>query len=674
MSDATLHRGHVRLALTLLLLAVPLAIDPAFAQVPDGLAGLEPDAVDATAEVASGGSRLWQGVGMVLLTSLGLLLWRVLRQTGTTLIYLGSFALIFAGERLWPDGAAHWLLTGLGVVGVVATVAIRLRASTTEADESRRKAERIAMFASLIGAASLLAYLLTLTGVVGAFGFDEDAGARWKAVWSVMIPITWLCGTLPMVFIDRVIAQHPVLIPPRAASIAAQTGLATALGLCLVFPVNYLATKWQYEYDAAYFKTTSAGTATLALVRTLPEPVTAYLFFPAGSDVREAVAPYFRDLSQASGGLLTVENVDQALVPQLSEELKIRENGYVVFVRGDTNEKFKVGDDLDRARSRLKKLDQTVQQHLLSLAKGKRTVYLLTGHGEASPREKDNPVRKLNLFKQLMDSLNFRVENLGVAEGSADAIPDDAAAVIVAAPEKPLLPEENRALTEYLDRGGRLMVMVEPGEDPMTDVLGHLGLKAGDAPLAHSSAFIRQQRGVGDRVLLVTNRFGSHESITTLSRNSTQLAVVVPTVTWIDKVDGGTGKVTTLVRSMPDTWNDVIGNREKDDTEQSKVWDLAVAVSGGPKENEFRAIVIGDVNLFSDPVLQYSQGNALFAADGLRWLVGDEALAGETQSEEDVRIQHTRDEDVMWFWSTIFAMPAFILIGGVVFIRIRRSR
>src|SRR5690606_7388677 len=330
--------------------------------------------------------------------------------------------------------------------------------------------------------------------------------------------------------------------------------------------------------------------------------------------------------------------------------------------------------DLDRARAKLKKLDQTVQQHLIALAKGKRTVYMLTGHGEASAREKDNPIRKLNLFKQLLDAQNFKVENLGVAEGSADAVPDDAAAVIIAAPEKPLLPEETEALIAYIGRGGRLMVMVEPDGDPLTDLLAHLGVKVGDAPLAHASAFMRQTRGVGDRVLLVTNRFGSHESITTLSRNSTQLAVIVPTVTWIEKVDGGSGKVTTLVRSMPDTWNDVVGNRELDEVEQAKVWDLAVAVSGGSGDTEHRAIVIGDVNVFSDPVLQYSQGNALFAADGMKWLVGDEAMAGETQSDEDVRIQHTRDEDVMWFWSTIFAMPAFILIGGVVFIRIRRSR
>jgi len=175
-------------------------------------------------------------------------------------------------------------------------------------------------------------------------------------------------------------------------------------------------------------------------------------------------------------------------------------------------------------------------------------------------------------------------------------------------------------------------------------------------------------------VLLVTNRFGSHESVTTLSRNSTQLAVVVPTVAKVEKQGDASGKVTTIIRSLPDTFEDLNGNRQLDDGEPSKVFNIAVAVSGPEGGPDYRALVIGDVSLFSDPVLQYSQGNAILAADGMRWLVGDEELAGETESEKDVRIQHTRDQDVAWFWGTIFAVPVLILIGGMVFIRIRRAK
>ena len=39
--------------------------------------------------------------------------------------------------------------------------------------------------------------------------------------------------------------------------------------------------------------------------------------------------------------------------------------------------------------------------------------------------------------------------------------------------------------------------------------------------------------------------------------------------------------------------------------------------------------------------------------------------------EEDVRIMHTKEEDVVWFYTTIFAVPLFILGMGVVYNRYR---
>jgi len=617
---------------------------------------------------------LWQIVGFGFIVLVGFVLWRLLRQTGTTLFYLGGFALIFAGERLWPDTSAHWPLTILGLVAVLSTIAIRLRDRASTDDPTRGATEKQALIWSLVGLGSLLLYFLTTKTVVHALGLSDEAASRWTTSWEALFPIVWLLGTLPMLFVDRVLVEHPLVVPRRAGALAVQAGLSTALGISLLFPLNYLATNIKWEYDSAYFRTTAPGTATLAIVRGLPKPVTAYLFYPAGNDVKEQLLPYFEQLREASGGMLDVQVVDQALVPELAESLQVRENGYVALVQGDNTEKFRVGDDLDRARTQLKKLDGTVQKHLGALARGQRTLYMLTGHGEASPRERDDPLRKMNHFKQVMDVLNYKVKNFGVSEGSADAVPDDAAAVIIAAPKKPLLPEEVTALEKYIDRGGRLLIMIEPDGAHLDGLLGYIGLEAGDADLANDHVFIRQTRGVGDRVLLVTNRFGSHEAITTLSRNSTQLAVVVPTVTWLDRVPGGKGKVTTLIRSMPNTWADTEPNRVRDPGEPTKVWDLADAVSGGGQGDEqFRAIVIGDANVFSDPVLEYSQGNTLLAQDGMRWLVGDEADQGKTESEEDVRIQHTRDQDVAWFWSTIFAVPALILVGGIVFTRKRRK-
>jgi len=37
---------------------------------------------------------------------------------------------------------------------------------------------------------------------------------------------------------------------------------------------------------------------------------------------------------------------------------------------------------------------------------------------------------------------------------------------------------------------------------------------------------------------------------------------------------------------------------------------------------------------------------------------------GEISSEEDLRIEHTKQEDLVWFYSTIFGAPALVLGVG----------
>ena len=85
-----------------------------------------------------------------------------------------------------------------------------------------------------------------------------------------------------------------------------------------------------------------------------------------------------------------------------------------------------------------------------------------------------------------------------------------------------------------------------------------------------------------------------------------------------------------------------------------------------------RAMVFADAGLFSDAVITALGLNAALAADAVRWLGREEDLAGETLSEEDIPIVHTRAEDVGWFYATIFGMPAIVLGAGLFGVRLRR--
>lgn len=631
------------------------------------------------------------------------------------LFFLGMGAL-YVGERmLLGSGAGRWIGTGLGLLLIAASFALRFQSLAT-ADPSHQRGHRAAMIWSGVSVGALLLYALTTDTAVGLLGLNAEATARWTGAWLAVWPIVWLVGAIPSIMIDRSLRQHPVVLPRGTVRAATLSGVSTALVVSLLFPVNYLARDHDAEWDVAYFRTTRPGDSTLALVRNLADPVEVILFYASANDVKEQLVPYFERLEDESAGSLTLTVVDQPLVPTLAEELKVRENGYVVLRQGEATQKFKVGTDLDRAKRDLKKLDSLVQQHLLELTRGQRIAYLMTGHGEAHPRERENPLRKLRKFKKTLESMKVKVQDFGLTEGSADAVPDDADLVVLMDPTSPLLPEEQAALLTWLHGGGALLVGVEPQSERLTGLLAPLGVEVGEAPLGNESVYAALFRGPMDRHNLATNRFGTHASVKALSRNSSRTGVILPGAVAVREVDADGAATHILIRSMAHTFEDANISFSRDADEPEDTLLLALASTGTgitlPQANalntpavpeptdeptdgepadlalaapftatapdltgppgDWRVIVIGDTTLWSDPLLEVAPGNQQLLHDMVGWLLGEEEIVGAVSSEEDAKIQHTRDSDVKWFYGTIFLVPLLVLLGGLVFTRVRR--
>jgi hypothetical protein len=585
-------------------------------------------------------------------------------------VFLFGLFLVFIGERVFGGGDVRLPVTLVGVVLVLGSVGMRAML-WSKATGRARDAHKLALVFHVVSMTGLVLYGATLASVTGALGLDEATTALWTGVLWSLTPLLIVLGLGPMVLLSRLLMAHPRVIPAGTAQSAVSAGLSSSLVIVLLFPLNFLAAQYNVEWDYAYFRTARPGSATISLVRGLPEPVEVILFFPPGNDVAQEVRPYFDALATASDGHLTVRLVDQALEPELAETLKVRENGFVAMSTDGSDAKLKVDTDIDRAKRDLKRLDGNIYEQLVKITREKRTLYVTAGHGEANWREKENPLRKINSFKKDIEDRNFKVKAFGVTEGSSSAVPDDAAAVIVAAPTQALLPEEVAVLQQYVDDGGRLLVLADPTAKLPTSLLEHIGVRTGRAPLAHAEMYLRQSRGKRDRTLLATNKFGSHASVRTLSRNSDQLGVIVPDAVWVQKTEDTEHKVSTLVRTFPDTWEDLNGNFELDANEEGKTWQLAVAVEMGEGEEAGRVIVVGDVNLLSDPLYLQLAGTKVFANDTILWLVGDEDLAGEINTEEDTKIVHTRDEDQAWFWMTVAGVPFLILGLGLVLVRRR---
>lgn len=584
--------------------------------------------------------------------------------------FLLGYAAIFLAERMFGgNDAVRWVLLGGGGIGVIA--ALGLRARTLAAHPSATRAGLGFYALSLL---SLLLYVVSGKDVLEGFGLAGDALKHARTALQALVPLVWVTGALPGLAIDRTLHASPRSVHPRRLRTAVEGGLALAFGLGMLFPINWLAQEYNERFDYGFFKTTAVGESTRSIVENLNEPIRVVLFFPASSEVLREVEPYFSDLEGAN---LTVEVMDHAMAPELTKEWKVRDNGTVAFVRGEAVETVKLGDKLDSARKELRKLDSKVQTALLKLARDKRTAYFVVGHEEMYWKNAASEDENADTLKKVVEGLNFKVKELGVDDGLAQAVPDDAAVMFIAGPKRAFLSEEVTAIREYRDRGGAVFLMLEPTETPDPALVSLFGVEYTAQNLLSDKAYLRVTGGLTDRAYIGTNKYSSHESVTTLSKNSAQATFITPKTGGLREIAGDhAGKVTVTVKGMPDWFVDLDGDYEYDKDTEKRGGGLDIAtVAAGPSsgEKEWRAAVVADATWASNTFLR-NAANAYFLVDTLGWLTQDPALSGEVENEEDVKIQHTKEGESVWFYGTSALVPAMVFLGGLFRVNSRRRK
>jgi hypothetical protein len=611
----------------------------------------------------------------------------------SVLAYLGGMFLVFLGQRVL-DGHDGWqgALTAAGILGITMAVGLRLRSFKAEKDAGSKFGHRVALLLTAGSLGALFIYGFSTDFFLDTLGLEGEAAKRWRVSAAALWPIIWLASTVPLLMLDRALESTPVL-PERRIRDSAGLGLAGALGIALIFPANYLAHEHNERWDLAYFKTTRAGTATQALVDSLEDPIVAYVFLPPSSDVLEEVRGYFDPIA---GGNLEVRYLDQAAEPRLANALQVRKNGSIAFSRGEVpldpepgqprplTQMLSVGEELSKAKRKLSKLDQEVQKILLELGKGDRVAYFTTGHGELTWKSGGDASleRKIRGLKAVLEYMSFEVKTLGPTDGLNDAVPDDADLVIVAGPTGPFQAPEVDVLRTYLEGGGALLIAVEPPpvrgtkpgtqvEDALDDLILRLGFRIGPGVLASEVNVVALTRNKTDRLNVLTDKFSSHASTTVLSKTSPLMPVYLPSSGYLEQRGIDDIKATITVRARPENWADLDGDLEFDpETESKELRPVAAAVKG-TGEPGFRALVVADSGVFSDGAMG-SDGNKQLAYDGVNWLIGAEALSGRVENEEDVKIEHSKEDQKFWFYVTVIGVPLALMLGGGL--RLRRRR
>ena len=629
-------------------------------------------------------------------------------------IFAAGLFFLFLGERPFAHlDTLRIVLTGLGFMLVLGTTFLRMLA-TFKSTGKRRQVERTLLFCHLGVMVALLGYFATTGFGLELLGLDDLAAkskSRFTTATTVLWAIVMLVSLVPMLMaeislgisqrnrVELASGDDATAATVDSFRVGAMTtsGLTIALAAALLMVTCDVAKQRNIRRDVSYFKTSSPGTATVNMVKSISEPLKVLLFFPEVNEVKQEVRDYFETLGSATGNV-EIEEHDKVISSRLAEQYKVQKEGTIVLVRGEKHELILVSDDMKKARrNELRTFDSKVQQAAMKVIRSKRIAYLTVGHGEVndpasiSPLHAKDPNASATLVKKILGVLNYQVKDLGAGGGLATTIPDDATIVLMLAPRTPLLDEELGAIDRYLAGGGSALLVLDPQRKATLGMLeGRLGVHFDATRLADDKRPRRQRGTIADNIVLEAREFSSHASVTSLSRHGNRDGLpMVLAGSLVDAAftDAGASKPkrTYVIQSSKSTFADVNENFMFDkDSEKRAQFNLAAAIedpSAKPadapadaKDAGMRVMVFADAEVFLDLI----QGRVPLAqfmfADAIKWLGGEENFAGTTISEKDKRIEHTRNEDAVWFYGSIVGAPLLVLGFGLGSVSWRRRR
>jgi ABC-type uncharacterized transport system involved in gliding motility auxiliary subunit len=174
---------------------------------------------------------------------------------------------------------------------------------------------------------------------------------------------------------------------------------------------------------------------------------------------------------------LTYQVIDPDESPEKARKYGVFQYQSVVFESGD-NERMVYPSQImsfdDQGNVQSIEAEHAFTSALLEVTGiAQKSIYFLTGHGEASLTGNYSYV-----LNGLRDDL-YKVSELDLM--SSAIIPQDCAVLVIASPRKPLLDAEVEAINKYLEEGGQALIMADPGfPEQLNQIVTRWGLKFDD--------------------------------------------------------------------------------------------------------------------------------------------------------------------------------------------------
>jgi ABC-type uncharacterized transport system involved in gliding motility auxiliary subunit len=453
-------------------------------------------------------------------------------------------------------------------------------------------------------------------------------------------------------------------------------GLVDIALLAVLISLQVFSIHNNRRWDLSPTKALSLSQQTREVLQSLTQEAKATLFFGGSPDAYQAFADLFKRYTTES--------------PQFRYQILSRDRNQALAQEYGATHYNMVAIEYNGQRKLLPvATEQEITQALFQLVQGeKKNIYFVGGHGEKDPRSND-PREGYSEVAAALTNENFVVYPIQLGRGTG--IPSDAAVVIVSGPRADLLPEELAELEAYMQKGGHVLLMIDPLPVPnLTTTLAKYGIQ-----LSEDLVYDPENRlAGGDALSPLVSLYNVGVPIV----KDFQLNTIFPLSRSVEPISPSPSPAITVApfcRTGAGSWARYVSNEVAPsgtlDFEGTKARSgpisIAVAATidldgnaGEPTAAEkskpptpsrvARLVVYGDSDFASNFGLTLIGNKDLFL-NTVQWLAGEEQLITERPKDEELapklsNVYLTARESKRLFWLAVVVEPLLILLVGAM--------
>ncbi|MCG6867635.1 MAG: GldG family protein [Gammaproteobacteria bacterium] len=431
----------------------------------------------------------------------------------------------------------------------------------------------------------------------------------------------------------------------RLRNAAFTAGFLALLGL-----TAWLSTRYGFQADWTAGQRNTVPEETRELLALADGPIEIVAFVDDDASVHQRINERIERLQREKTDI-HLDFVNPEREPERARAAGVGRGGKMVLSLGGQH--AVIGDISERT------LANALQR---LVRRGDRWVVFLEGHGERDPDDETNT--GLNRLAEELGRGGFDIRKLNLVR--TPSIPDNTALLVIASPQTPLMEGEAEAIASYVDAGGNLLWMTDPGLDDGLDSLAQsLGVIPVSGMLVDANTELRRVLGVRSAAIIPVVDYPDHPVTKELKP-----VTLFPFAMGFQHKPQEDWTVTPILTTLPRAWSET-GSMTGDEVKFNEgTGDTAGPLAIGlTMERELgaatqRLAIVGDSDFLANSYLG-NGGNLELGVALFNWLSLDDALVSVVpRTAPDTRLDLTESQIVAISTAFAILLPMSLLAAG----------